>query len=539
MILSAVAVLSACEESGAKPTTTVQAPDSADQVLEGFSHYVTREGIRRSRVEADTAYFYEASQITELRNIRVVFFDARGAEGLHAHRQAGHIPLAGRVDGRREHGGRGLARRADAAHAKSPVRQREQHHLDQHHFTFDRGTEHLEGNSFRSDPDFKNVVTDRPRGVAGDGHAAARPGTVTERRAGLGARALGMASSRGWRWSPGPRPAPGGRKPPAPTPPAPKPAPPRAAPAPSAAVRVPDRQRRPAGAVNETPSGTNYFAGGNVRLSCRGTQIAMPSDSVAAYGGNVVQFIGQREVPDSTLTMDADFGTYYKNGERWAARGNVSTKNLETGSTLTGPSLDYFRAVPGVRDTLEMYAVGRPKIKYVEADSAAVRHPDPYLIVADRVRFKGNNRIWAGEKVTIDRCDFAARSDRCGSTPARGATARSSAASRSSTGSAPTASGSPARRIDLKLQQRAPQLGLGGQGRGPRRQRRLGPRGRHHRARPSWHRKLERHAGLGQRRRGPTRSRRAVPLTVPIRRRRGRRAQLLKEVRGFGKEQLN
>ena len=37
------------------------------------------------------------------------------------------------------------------------------------HFTFDRGTEHLEGNSFRSDPDFKNVVTDRPRGVAGDG----------------------------------------------------------------------------------------------------------------------------------------------------------------------------------------------------------------------------------------------------------------------------------------------------------------------------------------------------------------------------------
>jgi hypothetical protein len=37
------------------------------------------------------------------------------------------------------------------------------------HFTFDRGTEHLEGNSFKSDPDFKNVVTDRPRGVAGDG----------------------------------------------------------------------------------------------------------------------------------------------------------------------------------------------------------------------------------------------------------------------------------------------------------------------------------------------------------------------------------
>ena len=73
--------------------------------------------------------------------------------------------------------------------------------------------------------------------------------------------------------------------------------------------------------MNETPTGTNYFAGGNVRLSCRGTQITMQSDSVAAYGGNVVQFIGNVKYRDSTLTMDADHGTYYKSGERWEARG--------------------------------------------------------------------------------------------------------------------------------------------------------------------------------------------------------------------------
>ena len=69
-----------------------------------------------------------------------------------------------------------------------------------------------------------------------------------------------------------------------------------------------DRQ----GAVVETPQGTNYFAGGNVRLSCRGTKITMQSDSVAAYGGNVVQFIGHVKYRDSTLTMDADRGTYFK-----------------------------------------------------------------------------------------------------------------------------------------------------------------------------------------------------------------------------------
>jgi hypothetical protein len=227
---------------------------------------------------------------------------------------------------------------------------------------------------------------------------------------------------------PAPKPAPGNPAPPKPSagnPPAAKPpaATPRSArPAtggPVAQKPIPQSQRcvfqidnvDRQGALKETPSGTNYFAGGNVRLSCRGTQISMQSDSVAAYAGNVVQFIGHVRYRDSTLTMDADFGTYYKAGERWEARGHVNTRNLRTGSTLTGPSLDYYRVVPGVRDTLEMYAVNRPTIEYVESDTAGGRKIEPYVIVADRVRFKGNDRIWAGGKVTIDRSDFAARSD--------------------------------------------------------------------------------------------------------------------------------
>jgi hypothetical protein len=167
-----------------------------------------------------------------------------------------------------------------------------------------------------------------------------------------------------------------------------------------------DRQ----GAVAETPKGTNYFAGGNVRLTCRGLQVTMQSDSVAAYGGNVVHFIGNVKYRDSTLTMDADNGTYYKNGEKWEARGRVVTNNLRTGSTLTGPSLDYYRVVKGVRDTLEMFSTGRPRIEYATADPG-VKPGEPYIIVADRVRMKGSDRLWAGGKVTIDRSDFSARGD--------------------------------------------------------------------------------------------------------------------------------
>jgi hypothetical protein len=167
-----------------------------------------------------------------------------------------------------------------------------------------------------------------------------------------------------------------------------------------------DRQ----GSVNETARGTNYFAGGNVRLSCRGQQLTMQSDSVAAYGGDVVQFIGNVKYRDSTLTMDADRGTYYKNGERWEARGRVVTRNLRNGSTLTGPALDYFRVVKGVRDTMEMFSTGRPRIQYTTTTPGA-KPGEPYIIVANRVRMKGSDRLWGAGKVTIDRSDFAAKSD--------------------------------------------------------------------------------------------------------------------------------
>ncbi len=159
-----------------------------------------------------------------------------------------------------------------------------------------------------------------------------------------------------------------------------------------------------------TVEGDNYFAGGGVIITCEGTSISMKSDSVAAYAGRIVQFIGNVRYRDSTVTMDAENGTYYKEGERWEARGKVHTVNLATGSTMDGPSLDYLRAVKGVRDTVEIYAVGRPTIHYIPKDSTGGK-AEPYVIVGDRVREKGDDQVWAGGKVTIDRSDLTARGD--------------------------------------------------------------------------------------------------------------------------------
>jgi hypothetical protein len=156
--------------------------------------------------------------------------------------------------------------------------------------------------------------------------------------------------------------------------------------------------------------GNDYFAGGGVHLSCQGTAVSMISDSVASYGGRLVQFIGNVHYRDSTVTLDADNGTYFKDGERWEARGRVTTTNLKSGSTLAGPSVDYLRVVKGVRDTAEMYATGRPTIRYVTKDSAG-NAQEPYVVVGDRIRQRGDEKLWAGGKVTIDRSDFSARGD--------------------------------------------------------------------------------------------------------------------------------
>ena len=91
----ALVATAACEDTGARPTTTVAASDSADQILEGFSHYVTNQGVRRSRVEADTAYFYESTQVTELRRVKVTFYDIKGAESSTLTRAPG--PTGGRT----------------------------------------------------------------------------------------------------------------------------------------------------------------------------------------------------------------------------------------------------------------------------------------------------------------------------------------------------------------------------------------------------------------------------------------------------------
>ncbi len=154
----------------------------------------------------------------------------------------------------------------------------------------------------------------------------------------------------------------------------------------------------------------NYFAGGDVRLSCRSQPVRIWADSIASYSGQVVQFVGNFRYEDETAKVTSDFGTYYKDAERWDATGRVVYLNTQDGSKLQGPMATYRRRIKGVNELEEVFAERRPRLTLAAKDSAG-RAQEPYIVVADRIRTRGRDLMWAGGTVTIDRSDLRGRGD--------------------------------------------------------------------------------------------------------------------------------
>jgi lipopolysaccharide export system protein LptA len=165
------------------------------------------------------------------------------------------------------------------------------------------------------------------------------------------------------------------------------------------------------GGFSTTPEGETRWASGNVRLACVGQDVRVTTDSAVLRPGGDVEFVGRVRYRDTTVTIAADRATFRRATETWEARGNVAIQNLETGSTVVGPSVDYLRAAAGVRDSAEVYATGRPKVNYFSDDSLEAPDREPYKIVADRLRSRGKSLVWAGGRVTVDRSDLSAHAD--------------------------------------------------------------------------------------------------------------------------------
>jgi LPS export ABC transporter protein LptC len=163
-IAAALLALAACKDDAIRPPLTVTAADSADQVLEGMEHLITSDGVKRTRVIADTAYLYEATQLARLKTVKTTFFDGNGLETSTVTSDSGLYQMR---DGSMSAWGDVVATTPDGRRLKSAELKYDanKHQISSDKpFVYDRADQHLEGNGFTSDPDFRNVVTKQPRG---------------------------------------------------------------------------------------------------------------------------------------------------------------------------------------------------------------------------------------------------------------------------------------------------------------------------------------------------------------------------------------
>ena len=151
-----------------RPPTAASPADTADQVVFGLKHQLTVDGVLRTRVEAETAYFYQNSQKALMRHVKVTFYSQEGKVTSTVTADGGIYEW--RTQNMEAHG-HVVAVTPDNRRLTTSVLSYDRQSgniLGPEAFVFDAPDRHLEGEGFTSDPDFKNVLTQRPkRGTLG------------------------------------------------------------------------------------------------------------------------------------------------------------------------------------------------------------------------------------------------------------------------------------------------------------------------------------------------------------------------------------
>jgi lipopolysaccharide export system protein LptA len=163
--------------------------------------------------------------------------------------------------------------------------------------------------------------------------------------------------------------------------------------------------------LQKQPSGKyNVFQGGGVRYRCQNTAVVIDADSMAYYGDlAVVYMVGNVHYRDERAALDSELLTYYQNEEWVVAQGNVNAR-MNDGSTMRGPTAEYFRPIPATRPVARLSATGRPTLNLSDTDSAGQPRP-PVEVVADHINALGDSLVYAGGAVVITRPDLVARAD--------------------------------------------------------------------------------------------------------------------------------
>lgn len=153
-----------------------------------------------------------------------------------------------------------------------------------------------------------------------------------------------------------------------------------------------------------------YLAGGIVG-NCRGQNIHITADSAESYETNDLHIlIGNVKYREAKYAIDAKRVTYFKAEERLLFQDSVHAVLTEDAATLDGPQLEYFRPVRGVRDRQRVVATQRPRLTYIEKDSAGRDQP-PVVVLGNTIIGEGDSTFVAIGDVRLERTDVLATGD--------------------------------------------------------------------------------------------------------------------------------
>jgi hypothetical protein len=176
-------------------------------------------------------------------------------------------------------------------------------------------------------------------------------------------------------------------------------------------LNFPNRPGTTATITQDASGKRTTFLSGGILAHCIGQGNTLTADSAEYYEGQGRLFlVGNVHYTEPRLTVDSRTMTYYQNDDHLHAEGNVVAV-MSNGSTLRGPSADYYRSTPQ-RPQARMFAPGRPTVTLVQKDTTGRgKSPDTAHVVANQITMVGDSLVYAAGQVRITRPDLLATGD--------------------------------------------------------------------------------------------------------------------------------
>jgi hypothetical protein len=176
-------------------------------------------------------------------------------------------------------------------------------------------------------------------------------------------------------------------------------------------LQFPPGTRTRANVLTDATGKRITYLGGGIVAHCIGQGNTLTADSAEQYESEGrLYLIGNVHYTEPRATVTSRTMTYYQGDDHLHAEGDVVAVQ-SNGSTLRGPTADYYRSTPQ-RPLTRMFAPGRPTVTLVQKDtSGRGRPPDTAHVVANTITMVGDSLVYASGRVEITRPDLLATGD--------------------------------------------------------------------------------------------------------------------------------